>query len=116
MARLRSRLPLPDLALFPLLSSCSAAESGWRGELLSDPEELSASTVSVMPRQPILRESAPKERSSQYAQCPPGTSECPLCGWELLSDPEELLASMVSVMPRQPTLRESASREMSSQY
>jgi hypothetical protein len=84
--------------------------------LLSDPEELSASTVSVMPRQPILRESAPKERSSRYAQCPLGTSECPLCGWELLSELEELSAHMVSVMPRQTTVRKSAPREMSSQH
>ena len=61
MARLCSRLPLPDFALFLLRFCSSAAESGWRGELLSDLEELSASTVSVMPRQPILRESAPRE-------------------------------------------------------
>lgn len=71
MARLRACLLLPDLALFPLLSSCSAPESGWRGELLSDPEELSASTVSVMPRQPTLRESAAITMSTAFT--------CQLC-------------------------------------
>ena len=38
--------------------TCSATESGCRGELLSDPDELSASTVSVKPRQPTLLDSA----------------------------------------------------------
>ena len=45
----------------------AAAASSCLGEPLSDPEELSASTASVRPRQPTLRDSADISMSSQHA-------------------------------------------------